>query len=108
MASRNAQGWPQRLACAISSKTEGPAFACNGPTNMKPRRFSWDSDTGTHEMELVWVPETTVTPYAFGHGSERRPIHLRGFFIATTPVTQALWTRVMGENPAFHVDPRCP
>jgi formylglycine-generating enzyme required for sulfatase activity len=75
---------------------------------MKPRRFSWDSDTGTHEMDLVWVPETTVTPYAFGHGSERKPIQLRGFFIATTPVTQALWTRVMGENPAFHVDPRCP
>jgi len=31
-----------------------------------------------------------------------------GFFIGTTPVTQALWLRIMGENPALHPNPRCP
>jgi formylglycine-generating enzyme required for sulfatase activity len=33
---------------------------------------------------------------------------LAGFFIATTPVTQALWTRVMGENPAIQPHSHCP
>jgi formylglycine-generating enzyme required for sulfatase activity len=33
---------------------------------------------------------------------------LADFFISTTPVTQALWTRVMGENPAVHRNPHCP
>ena len=31
-----------------------------------------------------------------------------GFFIGTTPVTQALWLRVMGENPAVRADLHCP
>jgi formylglycine-generating enzyme len=36
-------------------------------------------------------------------------MELAGFFISTTPVTQALWLRIMmGANPAVHPDPRCP
>jgi formylglycine-generating enzyme required for sulfatase activity len=31
-----------------------------------------------------------------------------GFFMATTPVTQALWLHIMGESPAVHPDPHCP
>jgi formylglycine-generating enzyme required for sulfatase activity len=33
---------------------------------------------------------------------------LAGFFIGTTPVTQALWAHVMGENPAVHAEPHRP
>jgi formylglycine-generating enzyme required for sulfatase activity len=75
---------------------------------MEPRRFAWDDAIGRHELVLAWVPGTGGTPYGFGNGHHRRPIELAGFFIATTPVTQALWARVMGENPALHRDPRCP
>jgi formylglycine-generating enzyme len=35
-------------------------------------------------------------------------MELAGFFISTTPVTQALWERVSGANPAVHPDPQCP
>jgi sulfatase modifying factor 1 len=35
-------------------------------------------------------------------------MELAGFFIGITPVTQALWQRVMGANPAVHADPRHP
>src|SRR5436190_18120377 len=75
---------------------------------MEPRQFAWSDKTGEHEVVLVCVPGTEGDRYGFGHGDERRSIELNGFFISRTPVTQALWTYVMGENPAKHVDPRCP
>jgi formylglycine-generating enzyme len=75
---------------------------------MKPRRFTWQGPTETHELTLAWVPGTAGVPYGFGHGQQRRSIELNGFFIGTTPVTQALWTYVMAENPAVRIDPRCP
>jgi formylglycine-generating enzyme required for sulfatase activity len=76
--------------------------------HMDPRRFAWDDPMGRHELVLAWVPGTAGTPNAFGNGQKRRSIELAGFFVGTTPVTQALWTRVMGENPAVHRNPRCP
>lgn len=75
---------------------------------MEPRRFSWDGPTGTHELVLAWVPGTSGAQYGFGNSKKRRSIELAGFFIGTTPVTQALWTRVMDQNPAIHPDPLCP
>lgn len=75
---------------------------------MESRRFAWDDPTGRHELVLAWVPRTAGSPYGFGSGQKRRPIELAGFFISTTPVTQGLWTRVMGENPAVHRDAHCP
>lgn len=35
-------------------------------------------------------------------------MELAGFSISIVPVTQALWERVMGANPAVHPDPRRP
>jgi formylglycine-generating enzyme required for sulfatase activity len=35
-------------------------------------------------------------------------MELAGFFISTTPVTQALWERVTGANPAVRPDPQGP
>ena len=75
---------------------------------MEPRRFAWHGATGAHELVLGWVPGTSGTPYAFGHGRQRRSLGLAGFFLGTMPVTQALWERVMGVNPALHPDPGCP
>jgi formylglycine-generating enzyme required for sulfatase activity len=75
---------------------------------MEPRRFAWDTLTGPEELVLAWVPGTSGAPYRFGHGASRREVQLAGFHMGTTPVTQALWERVMGENPAVQPDLRCP
>jgi len=74
----------------------------------EPRRFTWRGPTEEHELVLAWIPGTSGSPYGFGHGDRRRPMELAGFFMSTTPVTQALWLRTMGGNPAVHPDPRCP
>jgi hypothetical protein len=57
---------------------------------------------------LVWVPGTGGEPYLFGRAPSQKAIHIAGFHIPTTPVTQALWTHVMGTNPASKHAPRCP
>ena len=75
---------------------------------MDPRHVTWHGPTGEHELALAWIPGTSSTPYAFGHGPQRRSMTLPGFFLSTTPVTQALWLHIMGANPAAHPDPRCP
>jgi len=56
-------------------------------------------------MRLVFVAGTRGEPFSFGDGAAARPMRVRDFFIATVPVTQAFWTRVMGDdrNPACHV-----
>jgi hypothetical protein len=69
---------------------------------MDQRRFVWRQSGEAHALTLAWVPGTSGTPYAFGHGPRRRSMELRGFFLGTTPVTQALWQHVGGENPAVH------
>lgn len=63
-------------------------------------------------LQFVPVPGTRGTPYLFGAGEDRVPIEIGDFRIATTPVTQALWIRVMGttrtpkaqmQHPVTHV-----
>jgi formylglycine-generating enzyme required for sulfatase activity len=75
---------------------------------MEPRRFVWQGPTGEHQLLLAWVPGTSGEPYGFGQGLKRRSVELKGFFMGTTPVTQALWLHIMGDNPAVHPDARCP
>jgi sulfatase modifying factor 1 len=70
--------------------------------------YEWRDGGAQHELRLIPVPGTQGTPYLFGAGPSRRPIDVRDFHIASTPVTQALWLRVMGTNPAVRVDLRCP
>lgn len=74
---------------------------------MEPRRFRWDGSPGPHELTMAWVP-TSDSEYSFGEGTRRKPVRLAGFYIGTTPVTQGLWERVMGDNPSVRPDPRCP
>jgi formylglycine-generating enzyme len=62
--------------------------------------YAWRADDREHELRFVQVPGTNGKPYLFGGGANRRPIEVRAFYAATTPVTQALWTHVMGSNPS--------
>lgn len=78
----------------------------NGVTNL--RGYEWRDGFATHALEFVPVPGTAGTPFLFGVEPHRRPIEIREFHIATTPVTQALWVHVMGANPSVRRDPRCP
>ena len=75
---------------------------------MTARTYEWRADVVGYELRLVHVPGTNGTPYEFGSGPHRRPIAIRDFHIAATPVTQALWAHVMGSNPAVRPDLRCP
>jgi formylglycine-generating enzyme len=75
---------------------------------MEKRRFILDDMVATHVMEFLWVPGTNGTPFGFGNGDPRRMIEIEGFYIGSTPVTQAFWLHIMDQNPAIHVDLCCP
>jgi formylglycine-generating enzyme len=47
-------------------------------------------------------------PYLFGAGPRQIPIEIRDFYMLVTPVTQELWTCVMGSNPSARPAPRHP
>src|SRR5882672_2547829 len=70
--------------------------------------YEFRAGDAEHELRLVPVPGTKGTPYLFGAGPNRRPIEVRDFHIAITPVTQALWMHVMGSNTAERSDLRRP
>src|SRR5579864_7038423 len=72
------------------------------------RSYTWDAEGQRLELKLVWVSGTGEEPYLFGQEPSRKPIHIPGFFIAATPVTQALWTHVMDANPSDKSPPLCP
>lgn len=69
---------------------------------MEPIRYSWTSGGPSHVFDLAFVRGTHGHPYAFGRAGGR-PVEIQDFFIGTVPVTQALWTHVMGAdaNPAM-------
>lgn len=75
---------------------------------MTPLSYNWIADHQEHELRLVPVPGTSSNPYLFGRESQRRPIEISTFYISTTPVTQALWLRVMGTNPSKSSGLKCP
>ncbi|MEK6324465.1 MAG: hypothetical protein AABN33_22725 [Acidobacteriota bacterium] len=68
--------------------------------------YRWDVDGQNHEFSVVWVPGSGVETCLFGREPRQKAIHIGGFFIGTTPVTQALWTHVMGTNPAVKRAPQ--
>ena len=71
---------------------------------MRVLRYHWEAEDTGHALELVYVEGTKSHPYLFGDGTDSRPMEVQDFFIGTAPVTQALWTHVMGseKNPALH------
>src|SRR6266850_1098738 len=71
---------------------------------MGPLRYSWNAAGADHFFDLVYVAGTQGHPYTFGERSDGRAVEVQDFYIGTTPVTQALWTHIMGadDNPAAH------
>jgi formylglycine-generating enzyme required for sulfatase activity len=62
--------------------------------------YRWQDGGIVHELRLVRVAGTDGRPYLFGAGPNRRPVEVPEFHIGATPVTQALWSHVMGSNPS--------
>ena len=75
---------------------------------MTQRSYKWHTGDKDHDFRLAWVPGTGDTPYPFGGEAKCHPTHISGFHISSTPVTQSLWARVMGSNPAERPDPLSP
>jgi formylglycine-generating enzyme required for sulfatase activity len=67
-------------------------------------RYRWKSGSIDPELQMVRVEGTNGRPYGFGDGEAPRPMEVREFWIATVPVTQALWVHVMGseDNPSVN------
>jgi len=72
------------------------------------RTYRWEAQDQHHSLNLVWVPGTDGAPYLFGREPARKAVHVAGFFVSETPVTQALWTHVMHHNPSVKSAPNCP
>ena len=66
--------------------------------------YRWNADGTDHAVELVRVEGTRGRPCSLGDGAELQPVEVQDFFIGATPVTQALWTHVVGAdcNPAIN------
>lgn len=62
---------------------------------MKNLNYGWSLDGFSHSMEMVFVEGTRGRPFLFG---DRKRIEIAPYFMAATPVTQALWIHVMGEG----------
>src|SRR6266851_2588646 len=71
---------------------------------MEAIRYSWTAGDCSNVFDLAFVRGTHGHPYSFGERAGGRPVEIQDFFIGTVPVTQALWTHVMGAdaNPAAH------
>src|SRR5437762_12731128 len=71
---------------------------------MAPLRYTWNAAGTDHVFDLIYVAGTHGRPYPFGEPANGRAVEVQNFYIGTTPVTQALWTHVMGAdaNPAKH------
>jgi formylglycine-generating enzyme required for sulfatase activity len=70
--------------------------------------YKWQADGSEHTLQLVRVAGTSGEPFLFGREPNRLPIEVPEFYISTTPVTQALWLRVMDSNPAKNYNLSCP
>src|SRR5690349_9830092 len=64
---------------------------------MKSVQYTWNSDGKQNTLKLVQVQGTSGRAFLFGN-SNRKPIEIRTFFLATVQVTQALWEHVMGSG----------
>lgn len=72
-----------------------------------PDHFDQHLPDSPLHFRMVRVPAGTFQmgspdgdPYAYDDEKPRHPVRLAGFWLAETPVTQALWEAVMGSNPA--------
>ena len=78
------------------------------PGATRTKSYGWEAEGQRYELSLVWVAGTGADPYLFAREPARKPVHVAGFFVSATPVTQALWAHVMGNNPSVKSAPRRP
>jgi len=64
--------------------------------------YEFDLNKSRHSLDLIFVHGTRSQPYLFGDPGNPIRINIPDFFISTTPLTQALWTHVMGTNPSIN------
>lgn len=86
----------------VSSRIIAEPSAKDGRKGVQPGKPYTDPITG---MTFVWVPGGTFSMGdTFDEGADdEKPVHevvLSAFAIATTPVTQARWQRLMDDNPS--------
>ncbi len=69
---------------------------------MKTLEYQWRSGDSKHTLRMIFVAGTNGSPYGFGAGNESCLVEICDFYLADVPVTQALWSHVMGDddNPA--------
>lgn len=70
--------------------------------------YTWQTRDANHEARFIHVPGTSGHPYRFGFDHYYREIDVPAFYIGATPVTQALWEHVTGDNPSVRQDPHAP
>jgi formylglycine-generating enzyme required for sulfatase activity len=71
--------------------------------------YRWSSGMQERELVLVRIEGTANTPYAFGDPPAGISVSMPEFFMGTTPITQAFWTHICGQqSPAAHVGPEFP
>lgn len=75
---------------------------------MKRIAHSWSDGDHEHVMEMVQVQGTDDQPFSFGERDEKQKIEVRSFYIATVPVTQALWRHIMEDNRSIRRSDRMP
>jgi formylglycine-generating enzyme len=94
----------------LANSTLGAELKIPEVPAMEPIRYTWSADRGVHVFDLVYVRGTHGQPYSFGDRTGGRPVEIQDFFIATVPLTQALWTHVMGAgaDPSVHRGPDLP
>lgn len=71
---------------------------------MDSMTYTWNANERKHTFALAFVRGTHGDAYSFGERVGGRSVGIQDFFIGTVPVTQALWSHVMGvgANPAIH------
>ena len=75
---------------------------------MEPLSYTWTDEDAEHELRMVHVPGTEGVPFMFGSGDSKVSVECSDFYIASTPVTQSLWTHVMGSNPSCRIEAAAP
>ena len=75
---------------------------------MASLRYSFQFSGEDHSLDLIHVEGTHGSPYSFGNASASAQVNVRDFYIASTPLTKALWSHVMTSNPAIGTGNRKP
>jgi hypothetical protein len=76
---------------------------------MNPIRHTWNDGDADRTLELVRVEGTNDRPYDLGESGAVRAVEVPDFYIASVPVTAALWVHVMGvDSPSIGGGPELP